>query len=61
MHFSNLRQGLHVNLCVGGENNYISLVVNKDLQAAVCSSIPPEKEQASSLYKDGWIYNACFT
>lgn len=48
MYFSNLRHSLHANLCVGGEYNYIRLVVNKDLQAAVCSSIPPE-----SLYKDG--------
>lgn len=58
--FSNLRHSLHANLCVGGEYNYIRLVLHKDLQAAVCSSIPPERERGNSSNKDGWIYHAKF-
>lgn len=47
MYFPTLRHGLHANLCVGGEHNYIRLVVNK-----------AEREQENSLYSDGWVYHA---
>lgn len=57
MYSSNLRHSLHAYLCVGGEYNYIRLVVNEDLQAAVCSTIPPEREYKKIVYRrlDGFI------
>lgn len=42
MYFSTLRHSVHANLCVGGEYNYIRLVVNK-----------AEREQENSLYSYG--------
>lgn len=60
LYFSNLRHSLHANLCVGGEYNYIRVVVNKDLQAAVCSSIPPRREQENSLSKDEFITHTLY-
>lgn len=42
MYFSTLRHSAHANLCVGGEYNYIRLVVNK-----------AEREQETSLASYG--------